>query len=666
MTTEEDETRDRKCHHDHYCYDHEEQEDVTIPLLFAHPRTSQQQNSSSFSGHMDFSSIMLTGLDVMDDTTTTTTTTTDDTSSSTSSSSSSKVSFANKFMVLGADEHADIMDDFLEKKMTSYHDTMFAGRDGINLVVPHSWDPPSPLVLQNLESDDNCGMAFSKLCTRCQDPVAIVSEKKNKENSMEESGDGGRWKHDHKVDNQLSPGWYQCNDMKEATSNCDPMITKTNSLLSSQPITLESASLATIFTVQDHNLSGLTNTSTQYLITPGNTKKGDRKKTKRGERRKRDMTLNKTATEAASFLGSLRTFRETKSRLEDIRPERSSFGLLPREDHVSIEKKALQQPTTNMVSPRSWKKGTSCFGLIQSPTSVMEGLDEIRIHPLIPAQATCLGASLPFVEPPLNHHCRGEHTNSRISIDTQSAVQRSSLLSLHQQLFHSTTSQGNDSPVPFLVPFQEDSSFLESVLDQSKISCLADCNSNKSPASDIAKVDERDGTPHLKRLPRLPIQGVTVSNKTSNVVTVGTNKMDEDMKLHVSQSKKVTFNTVTVRDYETILGDNPSCHNGPSVSIGWEYEKERIYGIDIYDNKRIRWHGKTLKLSKGERENMLLKLGYSRRQLTRATFLRLKIKHDQQQSRMNTDIVAGWDEILAGVGRKMIWFIPDLKREEES
>ena len=70
----------------------------------------------------------------------------------------------------------------------------------------------------------------------------------------------------------------------------------------------------------------------------------------------------------------------------------------------------------------------------------------------------------------------------------------------------------------------------------------------------------------------------------------------------------VSFSTIEIRNYERVLGDNPSCSHGPAVSIGWQYEPDPItVQLDEYEYYRTedRLDGTALVLSRSEREEIL-------------------------------------------------------------
>jgi hypothetical protein len=46
----------------------------------------------------------------------------------------------------------------------------------------------------------------------------------------------------------------------------------------------------------------------------------------------------------------------------------------------------------------------------------------------------------------------------------------------------------------------------------------------------------------------------------------------------------VSFDTIEIREYERVVGDNPSCSKGPPISIGWECLLCRLYRISDYEN----------------------------------------------------------------------------------
>ena len=65
--------------------------------------------------------------------------------------------------------------------------------------------------------------------------------------------------------------------------------------------------------------------------------------------------------------------------------------------------------------------------------------------------------------------------------------------------------------------------------------------------------------------------------------------------------KSVRFSTLTIRQYERVLGDNPSCSSGPALSIGWKYSPPTIIGLLEYE--RALWESVPTPSSNGSRSS---------------------------------------------------------------
>jgi hypothetical protein len=60
-------------------------------------------------------------------------------------------------------------------------------------------------------------------------------------------------------------------------------------------------------------------------------------------------------------------------------------------------------------------------------------------------------------------------------------------------------------------------------------------------------------------------------------------KDSEEQKVEVRERFSVGFNSIEIREYERIVGDNPSCSKGPPISIGWNSTICRRYPINDYE-----------------------------------------------------------------------------------
>lgn len=49
------------------------------------------------------------------------------------------------------------------------------------------------------------------------------------------------------------------------------------------------------------------------------------------------------------------------------------------------------------------------------------------------------------------------------------------------------------------------------------------------------------------------------------------------------ETQHVHFRSVEIREYDMILGDHPSSHNGPPVTLDWEYNEAISLPLDQYE-----------------------------------------------------------------------------------
>ena len=116
-------------------------------------------------------------------------------------------------------------------------------------------------------------------------------------------------------------------------------------------------------------------------------------------------------------------------------------------------------------------------------------------------------------------------------------------------------------------------------------------------------------------------------------------------------SRSVSFSNLEIRTYETILGDNPSCSAGPSLSIGWRYDPNHdSISIDDYEAHQARINGlppgstyacrpEELVLHRSEREDILLSSGYTRQDFVESIRSMKKIKSKRRQTVNNLPVM---------------------------
>jgi len=92
--------------------------------------------------------------------------------------------------------------------------------------------------------------------------------------------------------------------------------------------------------------------------------------------------------------------------------------------------------------------------------------------------------------------------------------------------------------------------------------------------------------------------------------------------IHVKTRPSVRFGSIEMREYKTILGDNPAGSRGAPLTLDWAYTtlKETPNTVDEYERSCLpRRKYKELHLSSDERENILLSQGVSLSELMNAT-----------------------------------------------
>ena len=143
-------------------------------------------------------------------------------------------------------------------------------------------------------------------------------------------------------------------------------------------------------------------------------------------------------------------------------------------------------------------------------------------------------------------------------------------------------------------------------------------------------------------------------------------------------TKKIQFDTVEIRTYPVVLSNNPACEYGPSIELGWNYNKEEaahktIRRVSQYEKERF---GKRRRekpgrpsqmyLSQVRREAMLHDLGYSDKEVKKA----MKDKRKARRQRSVSKFLSTGTRIKATVNgrrkeRKVMRAVRNLKKRQE-
>jgi len=114
----------------------------------------------------------------------------------------------------------------------------------------------------------------------------------------------------------------------------------------------------------------------------------------------------------------------------------------------------------------------------------------------------------------------------------------------------------------------------------------------------------------------------------------------------------VSFDTLEIRDYERILGDNPSCSCGPSITFGWRYAETSVLPVDDYECRRLpRRRSYQMVMPQPIREEMLLNSGHTRSEIMFAVRGNNLTKRGRQKT-LNTLGLQKVQEITQSARRK--------------
>lgn len=111
-----------------------------------------------------------------------------------------------------------------------------------------------------------------------------------------------------------------------------------------------------------------------------------------------------------------------------------------------------------------------------------------------------------------------------------------------------------------------------------------------------------------------------------------------------NMKKKIVFSFLEVKEFPMILGDNPSCTDGPPVTIDWAYDPKTqfVLDVDTFESMRgVRRINKQLILPRSVREKCLARIGVSKNDMIAAIRQMRKDKH----SRMVSSQQVGMDNL---------------------
>lgn len=134
---------------------------------------------------------------------------------------------------------------------------------------------------------------------------------------------------------------------------------------------------------------------------------------------------------------------------------------------------------------------------------------------------------------------------------------------------------------------------------------------------------DKEHQPRLERVKELTAyvgqeSGTTQHFSAANVLDEND---DDDKSIDtVRPTGQVTFTGIELREYETIVTDNPGVSRGAAIGIGWKYTQMETVSVDDYEKYLPqRRTMKEIKLTTRERMQRLAESGYTQREIQQMT-----------------------------------------------
>jgi hypothetical protein len=150
--------------------------------------------------------------------------------------------------------------------------------------------------------------------------------------------------------------------------------------------------------------------------------------------------------------------------------------------------------------------------------------------------------------------------------------------------------------------------FMEGHVNFSKSTSSSDDSSDDSEDSD----DDSDcSDQHVKKNSQV-LRGLSWKAKKPRRSSIASSFQVKRKNSTTRCRKIVRFDNVHVREFNTILDNNPAVTEGPAIALGWNILQETTHLVAEHDNGRHRRYGDALMLSSHTREGILFKMGYSK------------------------------------------------------
>lgn len=122
-----------------------------------------------------------------------------------------------------------------------------------------------------------------------------------------------------------------------------------------------------------------------------------------------------------------------------------------------------------------------------------------------------------------------------------------------------------------------------------------------------------------------------------------------------SNDSSVHFGTITIREYERSLADNPSVTDGPPIGLGWDYDPQEVHlAVDAYEEHKPtpRIKEEFLMPARVREEMLLHEWGHTLRDVRRATQESKEIRKCRERAQHTNKVSERACELLEVSKRK--------------
>jgi hypothetical protein len=129
--------------------------------------------------------------------------------------------------------------------------------------------------------------------------------------------------------------------------------------------------------------------------------------------------------------------------------------------------------------------------------------------------------------------------------------------------------------------------------------------------------------------------------------------------------KSVSFHQVEIREYERIVGDNPSVSSGPAVSLAWDHHDKMSLQLNDYESIRPpRRCAGEFQMPTAVRRSLLMQSGATHEELYRSEREIKKVQRRRQATQAMQEC-EGAQILLQSIGRKWNRFRKGVSTQQE-